>query len=72
MLIFLLLIKELKAKYNIRGNFMLNLRQRYLHRYYNILYYPPKYISYINEVNIPNRMLSNHQAYNYYDVNIRF
>ena len=52
--------------------FILNLCQGYLHIYYNILYYPPKYIHYINNVNIRNLLPTNHQAYHYYDVDIRF
>ena len=68
MLLFFLLIKELKVIYNIREKFVINLHHGYLHKYHNILYYPRKYISYISKVKILNRILSNHQAYNYYDV----
>ena len=67
LLLFFLFIKELKALNNIRGKFILAFVPRFLFINYNILYYPPMYISYINKVKIPNRILSNHQAYNYYD-----
>ena len=72
MLLLFLLIKELKAIYNIRGKFIIAFAPRFLFINYNILYYPPKYISYINKVKIPNPILSNHKAYNYYDVVMQF
>ena len=68
MLLFFLLIKELNVIYNTREKFILNLRQDYLHIYYNILYSPPMYTCYINKVNIQNRIPFNQQAYHYYDV----
>jgi len=51
---------------------MLDLRQGYLFIYYTIQYNPPMYICYDNKVKIPNQTLSNHQAYKYYGVVMRF
>ena len=48
------------------------MRQVNLYIYYHILYYPPKNINYSNNVTIANQMPSDHQAYDYYDVDIRF
>ena len=44
MLLFFLLTKELKALYNIRGDFIIAFAPRFLFINYNILYYPPMYI----------------------------
>ena len=51
---------------------MLDLRQGYLFIYYNIQCNPPMYICYDNKVKIPNQTPSNHQAYKYYGVVMRF